>query len=336
MPDAYIFKDGTNLVIEAGKKEVGRVPIHNIQSVICFGYQGTSPAAMRLCTENNVSLSFMTPNGRFQASVVGESKGNVLLRREQYRVADSQATSMNISKNMILGKFMNSRYVLRRGKNDHGDKIDLKKLDDAIDSITAGIKTIGDCTDPNSLRGTEGDVARSYFSALNELIIKQKDEFFIHTRNRRPPTDNMNSLLSFLYTLLAHDVRSALETNGLDPYVGFLHTDRPGRPSLALDMMEELRPIFADRLALNLVNLRKISGNGFVEKENGSIIMSDETRKTVLENWQSRKDEEVFHPFIEEKIKFGLVPHVQAMLMARYLRGDIDGYPPFLMKQVRQ
>ena len=335
-PDSYLSKDGTNLVVLSKDEEIGRIPIHNLQSVICFGHTGASPSAMRLCTDNSVSLSFMTPYGKFQAAIVGETKGNVLLRREQYRLADNLDTSLEISKNILRGKFMNSRYLLRRGKNDHKDSIDVSRIDQAINHISLSLESIDTYENADSLRGLEGDVARSYFMGLNELILKQKDDFHMKLRSRRPPMDNMNSLLSFLYTLLAHDVKSALEAVGLDPYVGFLHTDRPGRPSLALDIMEEMRPILVDRLALNLVNLSIVSGDGFVEKETGGIIMKNDTRDIVLERWQTRKTEEVFHPFIEEKIKIGLVPHVQSMLLSRYIRKDIDGYAPFLMMQARQ
>lgn len=335
-PDSYLSKDGTNLVVLSKEKEIGRIPIHNLQSVICFGHTGASPSAMRLCADSTVSLSFMTPYGRFQAAVVGETKGNVLLRREQYRLADNPDISLEISKNIIKGKFMNSRYLLRRGKNNHKDSIDISKIDFAIEHISSGLESIDACENIDSLRGLEGDVAKAYFSGLNGLIIKQKEDFFVNTRSRRPPMDNMNSLLSFLYTLLALDVKSALEAVGLDPYVGFLHTDRPGRPSLALDIMEEMRPILVDRLALNFVNLCMISRDGFLEKETGGIIMREDTRDIVLKGWQTRKTDDVFHHFIEEEIKIGLIPHVQSMLLSRYIRGDITGYAPFIMKQARQ
>jgi len=330
-PDAYISRDGMNIVVSSQKKEIGRIPIHNLQSIICFGYAGASPAAMNLCVTNNVLMSFLTHHGRFQASVVGETCGNVLLRRNQYRMADDFQRSLGISKNIVKAKIHNSRQILRKGRNDHKTDVNLKRVEDVISMLTSKIQSVDFCDDANVLRGLEGDAAKVYFSGIDELILKGKDEFFIHGRNRRPPTDKMNSLLSFLYTLLANDVRSALESVGLDSHVGFLHTDRPGRASLALDIMEEFRPT-ADRLALNLVNLRKISSEGFIEKENGSVIMTDETRKIVIENWQNKKQDEIKHPFLEERIQIGLIPHVQSMLLARYLRGDLDGYPPFIIK----
>lgn len=331
-PDSYLSKDGSNLVVSVNGVEIGRLPIHNIQQVICFGHSGASPSAMRLCIDNDVALSFMTPNGRFLASVFGETKGNVLLRRSQYRLADDENTSLSISKNMILGKMINCRSLLKKGKNDHKDVIDAEMLGKMIDRITDFIEGVDLISSADALRGIEGDAARIYFEGVDNLILKDKEEFFLRCRNRRPPRDRMNSLLSFLYSMLANDVKSALESVGLDSYVGFLHTDRPGRPSLALDVMEELRPI-ADRVALTLVNLRMVSSGGFVEMEGGAIIMDDDTRKIVIDAWQSRKSDTVYHPYIKEKVPIGLLPFIQAMLLSRYIRGDIDGYPPFILKQ---
>jgi CRISPR-associated protein Cas1 len=275
----------------------------------------------------------MKPSGKFQASIYGETKGNVLLRRKQYRTADDEEMSLSIAKNMMLGKFSNCRYLLRKGKNDHKDVIDANKIDLAIEKINKAMADLDDIKDKGSLRGLEGDTARCYFDALDELILKEKDEFYMRGRSRRPPRDKMNALLSFLYSMLANEVRSSLESVGLDSYVGFLHTDRPGRASLALDVMEEMRPI-ADRVALTLINLRKISPDGFIEQEGGGVLMTEDTRRIVIEAWQTRKTDETVHPFLGEKIQIGLIPHVQSMLLSRYLRGDTDGYPPFVMKQV--
>lgn len=330
--DSYLSKDGANLVVSKNESEIGRLPIHNVQQVICFGHSGASPSAMRLCIDNDVTLSFMSPNGRFLASVYGETKGNVLLRRKQYRMADDKEISLNVSKNMILGKIINCRSILKKGKNDHNDSLYTKNIEKIIDRITYFIENIDSITEESSLRGIEGDVAHLYFQGVDNLILKNKEEFFLRCRNRRPPRDRMNSLLSFLYSMLMNDVKHALESVGLDSYVGFLHTDRPGRPSLALDLMEELRPI-ADRVALTLVNLRMISPNGFIEMEGGAIIMDDDTRRTVIEAWQSRKSDVIFHPYIKDKVQIGLIPFIQALLLSRYIRGDIDGYPPFILKQ---
>lgn len=330
-PDAYLARDGENLVVRIGNEEKFRIPIHNLEGVVCFGYMGASPHLMRLCSENNVGLSFLTPSGKFLARVSGRVRGNVLLRRTQYRKADNRLESLEISKSFIIGKIVNCRTLLGRGIRDHSAVIDCDRVRGVDALLIENLLKIEDCDSADTLRGIEGNCAKFYFVALDDLILRQKDVFYMHERNRRPPLDNMNTLLSFLYTLLAHDVESALETVGLDPYVGFFHTDRPGRPGLALDMMEELRPYMADRLALNLVNLNQVNGDDFYKKENGGVIMKDDGRKTVIAAWQKRKQDMITHPYLNEKIPIGLLPYVQAMLMARFLRGDIDGYPPFFM-----
>lgn len=330
-PDAYLARDGENLVVRVGNEERFRIPIHNLEGVVCFGYMGASPHLMRLCSENNVGLSFLTPSGKFLARVSGRVRGNVLLRRTQYRKADNRLESLEISKSFIIGKIVNCRTLLGRGIRDHSAVIDCDRVRGVDALLIENLLKIEDCDSADTLRGIEGNCAKFYFVALDDLILRQKDVFYMHERNRRPPLDNMNTLLSFLYTLLAHDVESALETVGLDPYVGFFHTDRPGRPGLALDMMEELRPYMADRLALNLVNLNQVNGDDFYKKENGGVIMKDDGRKTVIAAWQKRKQDMITHPYLNEKIPIGLLPYVQAMLMARFLRGDIDGYPPFFM-----
>lgn len=330
-PDAYLARDGENLVVRVGNEEKFRIPIHNLEGVVCFGYMGASPHLMRLCSENNVGLSFLTPSGKFLARVSGRVRGNVLLRRTQYRKADNRLESLEISKSFIIGKIVNCRTLLGRGIRDHSAVIDCDRVRGVDALLIENLLKIEDCDSADTLRGIEGNCAKFYFVALDDLILRQKDVFYMHERNRRPPLDNMNTLLSFLYTLLAHDVESALETVGLDPYVGFFHTDRPGRPGLALDMMEELRPYMADRLALNLVNLNQVNGDDFYKKENGGVIMKDDGRKTVIAAWQKRKQDMITHPYLNEKIPIGLLPYVQAMLMARFLRGDIDGYPPFFM-----
>jgi len=331
-PNAYLTKDGENVVVKVEEEVKFRMPIHNLEGIVCFGYIGASPALMKLCCERNVGLSFLSEHGQFYARVSGEVKGNVLLRREQYRRADCAQASLGIARNIITGKLVNCRTVLMRAIRDHGLVIDTGKVENAIKSLSCHVKNIEQCSGLEELRGIEGDAAREYYSVFSELILWQKEDFYMDKRTRRPPLDNMNALLSFLYTLLAHDVQSALETVGLDPYVGFLHRDRPGRASLALDIMEELRPYLADRVALTLVNRKQISGKGFIQKETSGIIMTPETKKEVLMAWQKRKQETITHPFINEKIEVGLIPYIQAMLLARFLRGDIDGYPPFFYK----
>jgi CRISPR-associated protein Cas1 len=330
-PESYLTRERENVIVRVDNEEKFRIPIHNLEGIVCFGYMGASPQLMRLCSDNNVGLSFLTPHGKFLARVNGRVRGNVLLRRIQYRRADSRDESLEIAKSFVIGKIVNCRTVLGRGIRDHGAVIDCDKVR-AVDALLIeNLLKIEDCETADTLRGIEGNCAKFYFVTLDELILKQKDDFYLDERNRRPPLDNMNALLSFLYTLLAHDVESALETVGLDPYVGFFHTDRPGRASLALDMMEELRPFMADRLALNLVNLRQISGDDFFKKENGGVILTENGRKEVIGAWQKRKQDTITHPYLNEKILIGLLPYVQAMLMARFLRGDIDGYPPFFM-----
>ena len=330
-PESFLHRDGENVIIKVGTEERFRIPIHNLEGIVCFGYMGASPALMRLCSDNNVGLSFLTPHGKFLGRVCGRVRGNVLLRRTRYRIADDARVSLAISKNFIAAKIVNCRTILGRGLRDHGDVVHCDRIRSADALLIENLRKIEDCPDADSLRGIEGNCAKFYFDIFDELILKQKNNFFLTDRNRRPPRDNMNALLSFFYTLLAHDVESALETVGLDPYVGFFHTDRPGRAGLALDMMEELRPFIADRLALNLVNLQQICGDDFLKKEGGGIILTEKGRKDVLAAWQKRKQEEIVHPYLNEKIQIGLIPYAQAMLMARFLRGDIDGYPPFFM-----
>ncbi|RQD81875.1 MAG: type I-C CRISPR-associated endonuclease Cas1 [Methanocalculus sp. MSAO_Arc2] len=330
-PESYLIRDGENVVVKVDSKEKFRIPIHNLEGIVCFGYMGASPHLMRLCSENNVGLSFLNPNGRFLARVSGPVRGNVLLRRTQYRKADNHTESLDIAKSFIIGKVVNCRTVLGRALRDHADVINSGKVQATDALLIENLLKIEDCDSADVLRGIEGNCAKFYFVTLNELILKQKKDFFLEGRNRRPPLDNMNALLSFLYTILAHDVQSALETVGLDPYVGFFHTDRPGRASLALDMMEELRPFMADRLALNLVNMRQISKDDLLKKENGGVILTESGRKEVIGTWQKRKQDIITHPYLKEKIPIGLLPYVQAMLMGRFLRGDIEGYPPFFM-----
>jgi len=328
-PEAYLSLDGENVVIKKDEKTSMRLPLHNLEGIVCFNYLGVSPGLMAACMERNVGLCFLTPNGRFQARVSGKVRGNVLLRKKQYFVSEHDTESVPIAASFLIGKISNCRKVLDRAIRDHAMLVDV----DALTAVSASLKVflgqIGACQSVSDLMGFEGVAAKLYFSVFGQLILQQKEDFYFVERSRRPPLDNMNALLSFFYTLLTNDVASALEGVGLDPYVGFLHQDRPGRPSLALDLMEELRPVFADRLALSLVNRKQILGKGFTAKESGGVLMDDETRKGVLTAWQERKKEEIVHPYLKERIPFGLIPHVQAMLLARYLRGDLDAYPPF-------
>ncbi|GAP10219.1 CRISPR-associated protein, Cas1 family [Bellilinea caldifistulae] len=328
-PDTYLSLDGENIVIKKDEHTSTRLPLHNLENIVCFNWQGASPALMGACAERGIGLAFLSPNGRFLGRVSGKIKGNVLLRKKQYRISEEETPSVPIASSFLVGKVYNSRKVIERALRDHAllvDKVALSKASSFLKEILSALVT---CKHIAELMAFEGSAAKIYFGVFDQLILQQKDDFHFVERSRRPPLDNMNSLLSFLYTLLTNEVVSALEAVGLDPYVGFLHTERPGRPSLALDMMEELRPVFADRLALSLVNRRQITAKGFTQKESGGILMDDETRKTVITAWQERKKEEIEHPYLKERIPFGLIPHVQALLLARHLRGDLDAYPPF-------
>ncbi|MCC6148390.1 MAG: type I-C CRISPR-associated endonuclease Cas1 [Anaerolineaceae bacterium] len=328
-PDVYLALDGENIVIKKEEATSTRLPLHNLENVVCFNYQGVSPALMGACSERNIGLCFLTPYGRFLARVSGKVKGNVLLRKKQYEVSEKSEQYVPIALSFLYGKIFNSRKVIERGLRDHSMLLDVQALSKASAFLKQTLNVLSQCKTVSELMAFEGSAAKIYFGVFGQLILQQREDFYFEERSRRPPLDNMNSLLSFLYTLLTNEVASALEVVGLDPYVGFLHADRPGRPSLALDLMEELRPIFADRLALSLVNRKQIGGKGFTKKESGGILMDDDTRKTVLTAWQERKKEEIVHPYLRERIPFGLIPHAQALLLARYLRGDLDAYPPF-------
>jgi CRISPR-associated protein Cas1 len=328
----YLSLDGENVVVLENENEMGRIPLHNIQGIATFGYTGASPALMGACAKRDISLCFLTPSGRFLARVVGRETGNVILRKTQYRISDDEDKCTEISKNFITGKIYNARWVIERAIRDYALRLDTEKLKQKSMFLQNSLRQIGECTNTQQLRGIEGEAASVYFSVFDDLILQQKEDFHFDTRNKRPPLDNVNALLSFCYTLLANECASALYAVGLDPYVGFLHKDRPGRISLGLDLMEELRAVFADRFVITLINKKIIQADGFTKKENGAVVMDDDTRKAVLSNWQSRKQETITHPFLQEKIEWGLVPHVQALLLARYIRGDLDMYPPFLWK----
>ena len=330
--DAYLSLEGENILINREKKVLARFPLHNLQGILCFSYAGASPALMGACAERNISLAFCTPRGKFLARVNGLTSGNVLLRRMQYRVADDLAHSCRIARNMIFGKLYNSRWSLERTRRDHGLRIEEEAFVSASQTIQALLPQVLEETDLDSLRGLEGAAAGAYFGVFDQMILRDKDVFFYHGRNRRPPLDNVNAMLSFAYSLLTNDCASALESVGLDSYVGFMHRDRPGRVSLALDLMEELRPCMADRFVLTIINNRVLGADDFEVSESGAVRLTDQARKKFLQRWQERKQEQIKHPYLEEKIPWGLVPYVQALLLSRYLRDDLDAYPPFLWK----
>lgn len=329
---AYLYKEGETVVVNIEKEKCMQVPIHTISGIVCFGQVTCSPFLMGFCAENNVAISFLSEYGHFLASVRGETSGNVLLRREQYRKADDQAACCAISKSILTGKIANCRTVLLRALRDHSEKLVDSNIERVSKRLSLSIEEVVKVEDLDTLRGIEGESANNYFGVFDNLILAQKDNFKFAGRNRRPPLDNVNCLLSFLYTLLMHDVRSALESVGLDSYVGFLHRDRPGRPGLALDIMEEFRPFIADRLVLSLINREQISSKGFVKSESGAVLMDDETRKAVLTAYQKRKLDEIEHPFLKETLQIGLLFYIQALLLSRYLRQDIDGYPVFIWR----
>lgn len=328
----YLSLDGENVVVLEEQQEIGRISLHNLQAIVTFGYTGASPALMGVCAQRNIELSFLSGNGRFLARVTGEVKGNVTLRKQQYRVSDDREKSIKIARNFILGKVYNSRWVLERAGRDYAMRLDAELIRKKSLYLAQSMKNIRMCENNEELLGLEGEAASVYFSVFDDLILQQKKDFYFHGRNKRPPLDNVNAMLSFAYSLLASMCGSALESVGLDPYVGFFHTDRPGRMSLALDLMEEFRSIMADRFVLTLINKRIMKSDHFMKKENGAVIMSDEGRKLFISAWQSKKQETITHPFLNEKIEWGMAPYVQSMLLARYLRGDIDEYPPFFWK----
>ena len=330
--DAYLSLDGENVVVLKEDQPAARVPLHNLEGIVTFGYTGASPALMGACAQRGIALSFMAQNGHFLARVSGEVRGNILLRKTQYRWSEEEARSALIARNFILGKVYNARWVLERATRDYALRVNVERLKGVSQNLAAALPRIVSCEDLQQLRGYEGEAASQYFGVFDELILQQKESFSFRGRNKRPALDPVNALLSFVYTLLAHEVASALETVGLDPYAGFLHRDRPGRISLALDLMEELRPVFADRFVLSLINKKMVAVEDFVKKEDGALLLQDDARRTLLGAWQERKQDTILHPYLQEKIEWGLVPHVQALLLARYLRGDLDAYPPGLWK----
>lgn len=331
-PNAYLFKEGESVAVKVDDETKVRFPVHNLDGIVCFGAITMSPFLMAHCSENSVTVSFLTEYGKFLARVHGAVAGNVLLRREQYRRADELESQSVIARSFLVGKLVNARAVVRRALRDHSEKVSVPDLERAESRLSQYAKKMEFYHDMNELRGIEGEAAASYFDIFNHLITAQKDFFVMNGRNRRPPLDPVNALLSFVYTLLVHDCRSALEGVGLDPYVGYLHVDRPGRPSLALDLMEEFRPFLADRLVLSLINRCQINEKSFTISGNGAVLLKDDDRKELLTAWQKRKQEEITHPYINEKVQVGLLPHIQAKLLSRHLRGDLDAYPPFIWK----
>lgn len=329
---SYLSKDGECIVVRSENGEKKRFPAHVLDGVICFGNVLCTPFLLGHCAEKGISVSFLTERGRYLGSFMGPQSGNVILRREQYRLADDIETSAIIARSIVAGKVANSRAVLRRSLRDYGNRINAKRIQEAIAVLDGCAHRLRIPAGLDEVRGLEGLAANIYFGVFDELILRKDSSFSFGGRVRRPPLDIINCMLSFVYMLLVHDVRSALEAVGLDPQVGFLHRDRPGRPGLALDLMEEFRSFLADRIVLSLVNRGEVEAKGFYFKDSGAVFMADDTRKTVLTAWQKRKAKLVTHPFLKEHIPLGMAFHVQARLLSRYLRNDIDGYPPFFWK----
>lgn len=330
--DVYLSLDGENVVANRDKQAVARYPLHTLQSIVSFSYAGASPALMGACAEKGIGLAFCTPRGRFLARVCGENTGNVLLRRKQYRLADDPEESCTIARNMIFGKLHNARWSIERTRRDHALRVDAEALSQASQELHRLLPQVAEVTENDVLRGLEGVGAAAYFGVFDEMILNRKEAFFFRGRNRRPALDRVNALLSFAYSLLGHDCASALEAVGLDAYVGFLHTDRPGRASLALDLMEELRPCMADRFVLTVINNRMLRPEDFQTQSSGAVLLTDDGRRSFLKAWQEKKRETLTHPYLGEKLAWGMIPYVQALLLARHLRGDLDAYPPFLWK----
>jgi CRISPR-associated protein Cas1 len=328
----YLQKEGDTVIAKLGDETKLQLPLIALSNIVCFGNIRVSPALMGKCAEMGVGISFLTENGKFLARVQGAISGNVFLRRAQYKIADDEEKRVEVVRNIVIGKISNSRTVIQRFLRDHEEKADKKKLNRAIMDLKRNMEFAQKAKDVDALRGIEGISAKIYFDVFNELIVSQRNAFTFTERSRRPPLDKVNALLSFVYTLLYSDIHSAIETVGLDPQVGFLHTERPGRMSLALDLMEEFRTFFADRLVLSLINLKVIKPNQFKILDNGAVLMNETARKNVILAYQKRKQDITNHPFLNKKMHLGLAFHTQALLMARFIRGDMDGYPPFIWR----
>ncbi len=331
-PDCFLSLENENVLVNLEGRSQLRVPLLNLESILSCGYKGASTQLMFACVQKGINLSFLSESGRFLGTFIGESKGNILLRKEQYRIADDPLKSCLYARNFIFGKTHNARWVLERTTRDYPLRVDIEKLKQASKNISSISKKILECEDLNQIMILEGTAAQYYFAEFNQLILQNKADFYFKNRNRRPPLDCLNALLSLAYTLLAHDCRGALESVGLDAYCGFLHRDRPGRASLALDLMEELRAPVADRFVLALINRKEIIGNDFEVSGSGAVMLTEQGRKKLFTSWQEHKKQIITHPFLDEKIEWGLVPYSQALLLARVIRGDLDEYPPFLWK----
>lgn len=330
--DTYLSLQGETVDVLFSDDTHTQIPLHTLSGIVCFSYKGASPALLGKCAECGILVSFFTPRGRYLCDTGNCTNGNVYLRRTQYRWADDSEKKLSIAKNMIVGKLHNEKYLILHYMRDHPMQVDTEKIHLVADRISGYINDIKMAENIDTVRGIEGNAAAEYFGVFDELILQNKDVFNFDGRNRRPPTDPVNCMLSFAYTILTNECSSALRSVGIDPFVGFMHTDRPARCSLSLDIMEELRSVFADRFVLSIINNRIVNRNSFDFLENGAVVFTEGAKKRFLSEWQQKKKDEIIHPFLKEKVCWGLVPYIQAMLLSRYMRGDLDGYPPFMWK----
>ena len=330
--DAYAGLNSECVEINYSDGTRKAVPLHTLEHIVLFSYKGASPALMGKCESLGITIAFYSPQGKYLAMTGVNARGNVLLRREQYRISEHENESLRYARNFMIGKLYNSKSQIHRIIRDHPMQINADKLRDTASSLDLYMNRILESADMATLRGIEGKAAAEYFSVYNEFILQRKDTFYFSERNRKPPLDPINALLSFAYTLLANDCANALTSVGLDAYSGFYHTDRPGRKSLALDLMEELRVVIAERVVLFMINNRVFDSSDFIKQESGAVLLTDEARKAFISKWQAKKREEIVHPFLKEKIMWGLVPYAQALLLARSIRGVLDEYPPFFWR----
>lgn len=331
-PECFLSLENDNVFVKLEDEVLLKVPLINLESILTCGYRGASTRLMFACAEKGVCLSFLSESGKYLGSFIGESRGNINLRKEQYRISDHPEQACAIAKNFIFAKLYNARWVLERATRDYALRVDAKQLKTASANIGELARKILECGDLSRIRVLEGTAAQYYFAAFNELVLQNKEVFYFKNRNRRPPMDPLNALLSLAYTLLAHECRGACEAVGLDAYCGFLHQDRSGRASLALDLMEELRPCVADRFVLSLINRKEISEKDFIGSGSGAVELTESGRKIFFGAWQQHRKQIITHPYLKEKIEWGLVPYSQALLLSRFIRGDLDEYPPFLWK----
>ncbi|MGA7983313.1 MAG: type I-C CRISPR-associated endonuclease Cas1c [Chromatiaceae bacterium] len=332
-PNAYVHLENATVRIDVEHEQRLRVPLHHLGAVVCFGNILVSPALMHRLADEGKSLVLLDASGRFKARLEGPVSGNILLRQAQYKAAGDEAVTLEIARTLVAGKLKNSRSLLQRGAREAKDADEASALSRAVDDLAAALRAVRDAADLDVLRGVEGEAARKYFAAINLIVKPQvRDVFALNGRTRRPPRDRLNALLSFLYSMLMNDCRSAVEAVGLDPQLGYLHAVRPGRAALALDLEEEFRSVTADRLALTLVNRGQITASDFDLREGGAVMLNDKGRRTVVTAWQERKQEEITHPLLNSKVALAVLPFIQARLMARTLRGETDGYLPFIAK----